>query len=55
MQVPGGNGGKNKPEGDTTKILNDFYAGHRAEQKDIDAQFDVLRKEAIRMGIVKAD
>jgi hypothetical protein len=53
--VPGGKGGKAKMEGEAVKVLNDFYAKHRAEQKDIDLQFDALRKEAIRMGIVKAD
>jgi hypothetical protein len=53
VQIPGGKGGKSAAGGDTAKTLGDFYSKHFEEQKEIDKQFEVLRQEAIKFGLVK--
>lgn len=52
VQVPGGKGGNAAPQGNGGKILSDFYSKHYEEQKEIDMQFEALRNEAIRTGLI---
>ena len=50
--VSGGKGGKANAYGADAKTLQDFYKNHYAEGPKIDAEFEPLRQEAIKLHLV---
>jgi hypothetical protein len=50
--VPGGKTGIANAKGADSKTLQDFYKNHYAEGPKIDAEFEPLRQEAIKLHLV---
>jgi hypothetical protein len=52
--IPGGKGGKSEAKGEDLRVIQEFYKGHNAEAKVLDTEFLALKKEAVRMGLVRS-